>query len=134
MKTLSVFVVLVCFVVVGACATTKVAPNAVTLKIEYQWKPGNACSTTSPEIKVTGIPKTTKKLRVKLTDLNVPSYNHGGGTVEYKGSNVIKAGALDYYKGPCPPSGTHRYSIKVDAIDASGVIVGTGETTKSCCQ
>lgn len=30
------------------------------------------------------------------------SYNHGGGTVAYNGSDRIPMGALKKYKGPCP--------------------------------
>ena len=47
------------------------------------------------------------------------------------GSDVIPAGALqDGYNGPCPPSGSHRYQFTVKAIDAAGVIVGTGQQTR----
>jgi len=134
MKKLSIFVIIICLLGIGACTTTRVAPNAVKLGIEYDWKPENKCSTLSPKIQVSGVPATTKKLRVSLTDLDKLDYDHGGGTVEYKGSNIIEAGALKYYKGPCPPSGSHTYSIKVKAIDASGVIVGSGEMKKPCCR
>lgn len=68
-----------------------------------------------------------------MVDLDKPDFNHGGGTVQYDGSNVIRAGALKSYTGPCPPSGRHRYSIKVDTIDASGVNTGSGKQTQSCC-
>ena len=122
-----------CLVLLMACA--KIAPDAVELQVDYNWTKANVCSGFSPEIKVLGIPPTTKQLKVTLTDLNFATYNHGGGTVEYGGSNIIPAGALKDYRGPCPPSDTtHQYSIRVDAIDASGVIRGFGEKTKPCCQ
>ncbi len=74
--------------------------TGVKLGVEYTWVPDNECSDVSPKIMVSGIPQGTEKLRVSLTDRDVPSYNHGGGTAEYKGSNVIEAGALKYYSGP----------------------------------
>ena len=112
---------MICSVAIGACSTT-----GVKLGVEYTWVPDNECSDVSPKIMVSGIPQGTEKLRVSLTDRDVPSYNHGGGTVEYKGSNVIEAGALKYYSGPCPPGGEDFYAIKVDAIDASGRVTGSG--------
>jgi len=129
MKKLTLFFVVsvFCFAI-AACSTSR-----VKLGVDYNWIPENKCSFTSPEIKVSGIPEGTRKLRVSLTDINVPSYNHGGGTVEYNGSNIIKAGALKNYDGPCPPSGEHIYSIKVQAIDGSGKVIGVGEKTKPCC-
>jgi hypothetical protein len=58
----------------------------------------------------------------------VPTWNHGGGTVTYDGSDIIPAGALkNGYNGPCPPSGSHRYEFTVQAIDAAGVVVGIGK-------
>ena len=39
----------------------------------------------------------------KLVDLDVKSYNHGGGWVEYKGQSTIEPGAFKY-KSPCPPN------------------------------
>lgn len=124
---------LLCSFTIGGCATTQKAPDAVTLQVEYRWTAAHKCSSTSPEIRLTGVPPATKQLRVTLTDLDVPSYNHGGGRVKYEGSNIIPAGALKSYVGPCPPSGTHKYSIKVDALDASGIILGTGSKTLPCC-
>src|SRR4030042_7211998 len=119
--------------VITGCTTTKVAPNAANLQVELKWTAANKCSSVSPEIRVTGIPSTTKQLKISMIDLDKPDFNHGGGTVKYDGSNVIPAGGLKSYTGPCPPSGQHSYSIKVDAIDVSGVIVGSGKQAKPCC-
>ncbi len=118
---------------ITACVTTQVAPNAASLQVKFKWTSAHKCSPVSPEIRVTGIPSTTKKLKVIMIDLDKPDFNHGGGTIKYDGSKVIRAGALKRYTGPCPPSGRHRYSIKVDAMDASGVIVGSGKQTQLCC-
>jgi phosphatidylethanolamine-binding protein (PEBP) family uncharacterized protein len=127
-------VILLCLVLPTACNMPKTAPDAVKLQVDYDWTKANVCTGFSPEIKVSGIPPTTKQLKVSVTDLNYLTYDHGGGTVKYEGSNIIPAGALKDFVGPCPPSDPHQYSIRVDAIDASGVIIGFGEKTKPCCQ
>tara|TARA_R110000868_G_scaffold165328_3_gene398376 strand:+ start:8320 stop:8730 length:411 start_codon:yes stop_codon:yes gene_type:complete len=114
----------------AGCQTTKEAENLVVLGVDFSWDDTKACSSTPPEISVTGIPAGTKTLNVKLKDLNVPTYNHGGGSVEYNGGNSIPAGAFSY-KGPCPPSGSHDYRFSVEAISADGkLILGKGEKTK----
>jgi phosphatidylethanolamine-binding protein (PEBP) family uncharacterized protein len=138
MKRISCFVLgaLLLLMVITAYATTKVAPNAVTLKVEYAWTASDKCSTISPEIKVSGIPAATKELVVTLTDLDFTDYPHGGGTVQYTVTNApftIPRGALKQYDGPCPPLGLHNYTIQVDAVDDKGVIVGTGKKTTRCC-
>ena len=76
--SLMVFCVLVLFV---GCATEKVAPNALTLGVEYSWKGITNCSNISPAIKVTGFPKETKKFSVRMSDLNDSMVTHGGGTI-----------------------------------------------------
>ena len=116
----------------SACMATKLAPNAAKLGVNYEWTSATRCSGESPEIRLTGIPEGTKKLRVDVVDTTV-SYDHGGGTVSYDGVNVIPAGKLSSFRGPCPPSGVHQYSMTVDAIDASGVIIARGEKTQPCC-
>jgi len=54
-----------------------------------------------------------------MTDLNVPSFHHGGSTIPYAG-NYVGQGAIAY-TGPCPPSGQrHNYRWSVQALDAAG--------------
>ncbi len=115
---------------VGASAAGR---DSFDLQIDYIWTQANQCSTVSPEIRVSGVPAATKELRASLVDLDVPTYNHGGGTITYEGKNVIPTGALKNYRGPCPPSGQHRYTIQVDALDASRAVIGSGKKTVSCC-
>ena len=54
-----------------------------------------------------------------MTDLDVPSYDHGGGTVAYAGERTIAPGAFTY-RSPCPPSGSHRYRWNADAREDAG--------------
>ena len=64
----------------------------------------------NPVFTIKGIPAGTDKLTFKLKDLDVPSYNHGGGTLKgsFKDATKIPAGSFKY-KSPCPPSGKHTY-------------------------
>ena len=62
----------------------------------------------NPTFVLSSVPKGTKFITFKLVDLDVPSYNHGGGTVAYTGQKSIKPGAFKY-KSPCPPSEKHKY-------------------------
>jgi len=59
-----------------------------------------------------------------MTDLDVPSYNHGGGTVEYTGNNIIEPGAFTYLS-PCPPSGSHSYQWTATARKKTGMLGGS---------
>lgn len=125
----------VAFFLIAGCVGPQVDPNAVTLGVKFSWKGIKKGSKKSPKIIVTKIPRRTVKLKIKLKDLDVTSWNHGGGEVAYKPTKrrvkVIRAGALKKgYNGPNPPGGSHRYQFTVHAIDAKGVIVGIGKAMK----
>jgi len=65
-----------------------------------------------------------------MVDLDVPSYNHGGGTVAYKGQSTVPCNALTNYSAPSPPSGSHSYQITVTAIGAANAKLGTATFTR----
>ncbi len=91
----------------------------------------NGCSSKPPAFTVNGVPAGTKTLKFAMTDLNVPSYDHGGGTVTYSGSADIPAGSFSY-KGPCPPDGAHDYKFVVTAINAAGdTVLGRGQAVRA---
>ena len=128
MKCVLMLVMVGSILLAAGCATTQVSPDAVDLTVDFAWQPSDRCSARSPQIRVVNIPAGTKTLSVKLKDRDVPTWNHGGGTVTYDGSDIIPAGALKSgYNGPCPPSGSHRYEFTVQATDATGVVVGIGK-------
>ena len=83
--------------------------------IEFKWDPQmkECFSTRSPEISLFNVPAGTTKLSIRMKDEDSP-YNHGGGKMKYNGENVIPAGTLSYWKGPCPPS-QHTYTFVVTA-------------------
>jgi phosphatidylethanolamine-binding protein (PEBP) family uncharacterized protein len=126
-----VWAALVLTMVLAGCVSEKVSPDAVTLGVEFSWEGTSRCSNVSPVIRVTGAPHGTTSFKVRLVDLNVPTWNHGGGTVAHDGSGVIPAGALKSgYNGPCPPSGTHSYQFIVKALDAEGTVIGEGKSVQ----
>ena len=132
-KFLALFVFLASAVTLAGCGAT-VAQNAVALDVSYKWNKSDQCSQVSPEISVAGIPAETSQLKVSLKDLDVPNWDHGGGKVDYTGQTIIPAGALKSgYNGPCPPSGSHTYAFKVNAVDAEGTIIGQGKAKQDCC-
>ena len=77
---------------------------------------GRPNTVANPEFVLRGVPQGTNRLVFKLTDLDVPSYNHGGGTVRVQmaGNGKIPSGVFKY-KSPCPPSGKHTYQWVVTA-------------------
>ena len=99
-----------------AIATTLVltAPAAQAFEIGFDWKglklctSGNPNRVANPRFVLKDVPAGTQYIRFKLTDRDVPGYNHGGGVVKYTGQQVIEPGAFKY-KSPCPPSGRHTY-------------------------
>jgi phosphatidylethanolamine-binding protein (PEBP) family uncharacterized protein len=110
---------------VNSIAATAFADKA-PLQIDFSWAQTERCTSKSPEIHVSNVPKGTVKFEVVLQDLDVPTYHHGGGTVRANADGDIPAGALNDYRGPCPPSGAHTYRFTVNALDASGIEIGTG--------
>lgn len=115
----------------AACQTTKDATNLAALDVNWTWVKSNGCSSKPPAFTVNGVPAGTKTLKFAMTDLNVPSYDHGGGTVTYSGSADIPAGSFSY-KGPCPPDGAHDYKFVVTAINAAGdTVLGRGQAVRA---
>jgi phosphatidylethanolamine-binding protein (PEBP) family uncharacterized protein len=96
-----------------------------TLTVDWDWKKSHECKPVSPAIKVTGIPADVRSLAVSMIDHDMRSYDHGGGSVAVSGepSFTLPEGALQSYKGPCPPnfrSFGHDYEFIVRAIAADG--------------
>jgi len=111
----------------AGCQT--VPDNAAKLDVSFNFTSASRCSSVSPAITILGAPAGTAKYSVVMSDKQAPGFNHGGGTVQASG-NTIQAGALKSYTGPCPPTGSHDYTISVKALDASGAVVGAGSATR----
>ncbi|MXN63495.1 phospholipid-binding protein [Stappia sp. GBMRC 2046] len=99
--------------------------------VSFSWNESHKCSSVPPAFYISGVPKGTKTLEFKMTDLDAPSFPHGGGTVPYTGTGKIPEGAFTY-TGPCPPDGAHRYEFEVTAYGETGdKVLGQGKAARS---
>jgi hypothetical protein len=94
------------------------------------WGPGAACSAQAPQIVLSKVPAGTKAFDARMVDLNMPSFDHGGGKIEFTGKTSFAPGEafgfFSTYRGPCPPRGSvHRYQWTINALDGAGKIIGT---------
>jgi len=103
------------FCAVGLLVASTV--NASAFSLSFRW-----CGSGSPAFSLSGVPKGTTSLQFHMVDLDVPSYNHGGGTVPYKGQTTIACGALTNYSPPSPPSGSHSYQFTVTAFNGGNTL------------
>ena len=95
------------------------------LSLRFSWAGIPPCASISPAFELGSMPAGTKRLSFMMTDLNVPTFHHGGSTIAYDGGAVSR-GAIQY-TGPCPPgSEHHNYRWTVQALDAGGNVLGTG--------
>ncbi|WP_243371264.1 YbhB/YbcL family Raf kinase inhibitor-like protein [Microvirga solisilvae] len=90
---------------------------------------------TSPEFKLTGVPKGTASFELKMVDLDVPSYPHGGGKASYQaGQNAIPCNTISAgwgYNPPSPPPGqVHTYQWTIKALGANGGVLGQAVTQR----
>jgi len=117
--------------IVSSLSAPVLAKAADQLGVQFTWAGTSACSKTPPAFKVTNIPQGTKSLSFRMVDLNLTSFNHGGGEVPYKGSGNIPAGSFgERYQGPCPPTGqVHTYEWTVQALDANKSFLAEGKAT-----
>ena len=99
-------------------------------KITFDWSDLKLCTSgnpnyvNNPRFTLENVPKGTKFIKFSLTDLDVPSYNHGGGSAEYKNQTVIEPGVFKY-NSPCPPSGSHTYEWVASAEDSDSFFSDT---------
>lgn len=100
--------------VLATLAALAPAQMAGAFEISFTWdglklcNSGNATTVKSPAFTLKDVPEGTAFIKFRMVDKDVPSFNHGGGTVAYQGGDVIPAGAFKYLS-PCPPGGSHRY-------------------------
>jgi len=93
-----------------------------SLSLRFSWVGIPACASTSPPFQLGNVPAGTKFLSFMMTDLNAPSFHHGGSTIPYSG-NYVRQGAIAY-TGPCPPGGQrHNYRWSLQALDAAGKVL-----------
>ena len=97
------------------------ASGALAFSASFTWCSG------SPRFTLTDVPQGTAKLDFHMTDLNKPSFHHGGGTIDYRGQGEVPCGALAKgFVGPSPPPGeVHTYEFNVKALGANGAPLAT---------
>ncbi len=95
--------------------------GALAFSASFAWCSG------SPSFTLTDVPPGTAKLQFAMTDLNVPSFHHGGGTVAYSGQTAVPCGAFSSgFTGPSPPPGqVHTYRFSVKALAPNGTVLAT---------
>jgi phosphatidylethanolamine-binding protein (PEBP) family uncharacterized protein len=113
-------------------ASVMLAPaTATAMSLQFSWEGYARCTKGSPAFTLGDVPAGTTRLSFKLTDLKVPNYPHGGGTVAYQdGTTVIGAGAVSA-QGPCPPEGErHDYQWTVQALDGAGKVLASASAVR----
>ena len=102
--------------------------SKLPIGVNFAFAQKNKCGGISPEIRLTNVPAGVTSYAVRLTDLDVPSFQHWSQTIPATVSVIRERVGSGYY-GPCPPSGTHRYQIKVTALDGQKKPLASGERT-----
>ena len=108
MKKTLTFISVVLLILAGTSA------YAADFSISFEWGNIKKCTSGKPNtvpnpiFELKNVPDGTTWIQFKMVDKNVPSYNHGGGWVEFTGQTKIEPGAFTY-KSPCPPDGKHNY-------------------------
>lgn len=121
---------LLALLALGCAPERERAPDAAAIAVDFQWSAADRCSLRSPALTVGGIPPGAAKITVRLTDLNMPTFTQGADVFVPPGGR-IPPGTLPNYAGPCPPAGErHSFRFIVDALDASGRIIATGQATR----
>ena len=123
--------------VVFAVTLAVSALPAAAFEISFDWAGLTSCTDGSPntvqnpKFVLSDVPEGTKFIRFKMVDLDYRKFNHGGGTIEYTGQDVVEPGAFTY-KSPCPPNGTHDYEWTATAqTKKSGGALGSAKAVRS---
>ena len=100
--------------------------GAFAFSASFAWCSG------SPSFTLTDVPQGTARLQFAMTDLNVPSFHHGGGTVAYSGQAAVPCGAFSSgFTGPSPPPGqVHTYQFSIKALGPNGAVLATTTTRR----
>lgn len=104
------------------------APSALAFSASFAWCPG-----ASPNFQLNDVPAGTVNLQFAMTDLDKPSFHHGGGTVGYRGQSEVPCGAFaSGFIGPAPPPGEmHTYEFVIKALAQNGTVLATTTARKN---
>lgn len=127
---IAVFLTLLVLSVPIIFSCTNESEGVVVMGVEFEWQPIDFGSQKNPQIKLTGVPEGTKRFFVGLVDLDISTYDHGGGFVDNDDSGIIARGTIKgNYNGPAPwlPGMIHDYEITVKAYDENSRVIGVGK-------
>ena len=107
---------------VAALALMLSSSGALAFSASFSW-----CRGASPSFALVAVPQGTVTLQFAMTDLNKPSFHHGGGTVGYRGQSEVPCGAFSTgFIGPSPPPGeVHTYEFTMRALGQNGAVLAT---------
>ncbi len=96
--------------------------SALAFSASFAW-----CPEASPNFQLKDVPAGTVSLQFAMTDLDKPSFHHGGGTVGYRGQSEVPCGAFaSGFVGPSPPPGEmHTYEFAIKALGPNGAVLAT---------
>ena len=112
----------ICFSIIAATTAAH-----ADFRISFEWGNIPLCTTgrpntvPNPAFRVTGVPAGTETIEFELTDLDVPSYNHGGARLRMTGDGTVPSGTFTY-RSPCPPGEVHTYEWEATARAARQVL------------
>jgi phosphatidylethanolamine-binding protein (PEBP) family uncharacterized protein len=111
---------------IAGLALVLTTSGSMAFSASFAWCSG------SPSFALTDVPQGTARLQFAMTDLNVPSFHHGGGTVAYRGQPAVPCGAFSSgFTGPSPPSGqVHTYQFSITALGPNGAVLATTTTRR----
>jgi phosphatidylethanolamine-binding protein (PEBP) family uncharacterized protein len=109
-------------------AVTFGASRALAFSASFAW-----CPEASPNFQLSDVPAGTVNLQFAMTDLDKPSFRHGGGTVGYRGQPEVPCGAFaSGFVGPAPPPGEiHTYEFTIKALGLNGTVLATTTARKN---
>jgi hypothetical protein len=107
----------------AALALSANASGALAFSATFGWCEGGA----SPSFMLKDVPAGTATVEFAMTDLDKPSFHHGGGKIGYRGQPEVPCGAFDAgFVGPSPPPGeVHTYQFVIKALGVGGTVLAT---------
>ena len=132
-KKASILVVLCIISIFNFCFCADKHKDAIVMDVDFEWQPIDYGSSDNPKILLANVPEGTKRFFVSLVDLNITTYDHGGGYVDSNGSGIISRGSIKgNYNGLAPwlPDMIHNYEITVKAYDENDRIIGIGKKVR----
>ena len=106
---------------IAALVLAATSHGALAFSVSFAWCDG------SPNFALRDVPPGTVNLQFAMTDLDKPSFHHGGGTVGYRGQPEVPCGAFaSGFVGPAPPPGEiHTYEFAIKALAPDGHTLAT---------